>query len=133
MDVLGFLSDFLGILANFIVYPISYLSIILSFIGFCLDAVIKYISLIINILPPFLKPFALMILMVRLIKFIMGRSNGMYRSSRVVTPEKSSDKVQWKQGVSKSYLVDDTYGTPKSEKREFAGGPNRESHWKDVK
>lgn len=93
MDVLGFLSDFLGILANFIIYPISYLSIVLAFIGFCFNAVIKYVSLIINLFPPFLSPFALMLIFIRILKFALNRPSHMTRSSSINVPDKGGGKV----------------------------------------
>lgn len=93
MDVLGFLSEFLGILANFIVYPISYLSIILSFIGFCLSAVIKYVALVVNLLPPFFKPFALMLIVIRIVKFVIKRPSHMTRSSSINIPNHGGGTV----------------------------------------
>ena len=133
MDILEFITSIFEIITNFIVYIVVFFGVFIKFLGVCISTVFQYISFVVNILPPFFLPFFYLIVFIRLIKFLIGRSNSIHRSSSVVVPSKSSDKVEWKQGVSKSYLVDDTYGTPKSEKREFAGGPNRESHWKDVK
>lgn len=93
MDVLTFLSELLNAIVSFISYPIAYISIILSFIGFCIGAVIRYISLIVNLMPPFLQPFALMLIVIRIVKFVIKRPSHMTRSSSIVSPEKGGGTV----------------------------------------
>lgn len=129
MDILEFITSIFEIITNFIVYIVVFFGVLIKFLGVCISTVLQYISFVVNILPPFLLPFFYIIVFIRLIKFLIGRSNVIFRTSSSNSPKSSNVDGLWHTGGEHktSYLVDGSNSTKfvSSETRTFAGGKDK--------
>lgn len=93
MDILQFFTAIFDAFANLFIYIVTFASVLFKFLGFCISIFRNYFMFILNILPPFMLPFIYLIMFIRLIKFLMGRSNTFTRSASVHKPAAASGSV----------------------------------------
>ena len=73
--------EFVNLFINVVIYAVSFLATVVGFGFILISFVINFVNYAVNLFPAFLKPFFLIILMIRLFKFITKRGNSMHRSS----------------------------------------------------
>ena len=81
MDVLSFLQHLFALPVKLLLVVLGLLSVIIQTVFFLVELVFSYLNTIIELCPSFLRPFVILIFVIRLLKFLMKRGNSPGRSS----------------------------------------------------